>query len=449
MLLSAQLNQKRMAALASAQKLVDAAQAANGDMTPEAKTAFDGHMADVKRLDGEIEGALNFEKVQAANAQPQKRLTGETAVSNGMHDNQRDDPVRGFTKGVGEFMNIIHRKVTGGIDDNRLQFLGAAGDPTLQQGIASDGGYLIPPSFSTAIYDAMTKMADSLEQFCDKYTIPYGTESMTFPADAETSRADGSRAGGIQGYWKSELAQMTATRPTLREIKLAPQELYVFGFISDKLLQNAPIFSQYFTNKAADELKFKINNAIMNGTGAGQPKGVLSSNAMISVAKEVGQAGATIVRQNIQKMWRRMMPRCRKNAIWFIDTSCESELENLTIAVGTGGTPLMFPATGMSGDSYDRMKGRPIMPIEYCGALGDNGDVVLADLSGYALGVRGGVDTQMSMHLKFDFAQTAFRLITEIDGTPWLNSALTPFTPAGGTTKSETLSCFTSIAARA
>jgi hypothetical protein len=33
----------------------------------------------------------------------------------------------------------------------------------------------------------------------------------------------------------------------------------------------------------------------------------------------------------------------------------------------------------------------------------------------------------MSIHLKFDYAETAFRFLFAVDGQPWLASELTPY----------------------
>lgn len=423
------------------------------EMTADEKKTSDDAFASAEALVPTIKTAESQEAALVARATPVQRVTQDNpyAISTDNRPQLLSDPTRGFKAGIGEFALLVKDPYRAG-NDERMKIIAAAGDPTLQQGSASEGGYMVPPAFSTSIYEGLTKEADSLLQDCDQYTIPYGIESMTFPADAETSRADGSRAGGIQGYWKSELTQLTATRPTLREVKLAPQQLYVFAYLTDKLMQNAPTLTQYLNKKATDEIKFKINNAIFNGTGSGQPKGVMlggSGLPRIDVTKETGQAGGSIVRGNIQKMWQRLMPRCQSRAKWYYDQSCLSDIANITLPVGTGGVPLMMPPGGLSGQSYATIYGRPMVPMEYCGKIGDAGDLILADLSAYAIGMRGGLDSAMSIHLKFDFAQTCFRFIFEIDGQPWLASALTPFTPAGGTTKTETLSPFCAIAARA
>ena len=87
------------------------------------------------------------------------------------------------------------------------------------------------------------------------------------------------------------------------------------------------------------------------------------------------------------------------------------------------------------------------MPIEYCATVGDVGDIILTDLSAYATGLRGGpgrgITAAQSIHLRFDFAETAFRFMFEMDGKPWIAE---PITPANGP---NTLSPFVTLQARA
>jgi HK97 family phage major capsid protein len=66
------------------------------------------------------------------------------------------------------------------------------------------------------------------------------------------------------------------------------------------------------------------------------------------------------------------------------------------------------------------LKGRPVLPIEACSALGNLGDIILCDLSQYwALTKAGGaIKTDTSIHLYFDQALTAFRFIFRVNGQP-------------------------------
>ena len=59
--------------------------------------------------------------------------------------------------------------------------------------------------------------------------------------------------------------------------------------------------------------------------------------AAISIAKETNQAAATVVIQNLNKMWARLYAPCRANAVWYINQDVEPALDLLYIPAGTAG----------------------------------------------------------------------------------------------------------------
>lgn len=351
-----------------------------------------------------------------------------------------DDPKRGF-KSFADFATRLKDAGEAVRSDDKLMMVAAG--TGMNQSVNQDGAVLVPPAFSRTIWDGVIRRSNSLLQYCDQIPIDSNVESVTIPAVNETSRADGSRGGGIRGYWKGELTEMTSSRPQFREIKLAPHELYVFAYISDKLLRNAPqTASRVLETGAADEIAFKVGDAIFEGDGVGKPFGIKTHTSTVSVAKETGQAAASIVPANIRKMMARLHPNYMDGAVWFINQDVLPVLESMEFPVGVGGVPAYLPPGGMADATYSRLYGKPVIPIEYCETVGTVGDIVLANMRAYAAGIKGLVDTSYSMHLKFDFAQTAYRVIFEMDGQPWLNSAITPFK---GT---NTTSAFVTLATR-
>lgn len=374
-------------------------------------------------------------------ADPLAPASASASVVTGGKPAIESDPKRGFARGIGEFASAVMHAMTPGkvSNDPRLQFLAAA--TGMNQAVGSEGGFLVPPQFSQTIYEGLQNESENILGRTDNYTVT--GESLTFPANAETSRANGSRWGGVRGYWIAEAAQMTSSKPTLRQVRVEPQQLAVLTYVTDKLLANAQALEQYITRAAVSEINFLVGDAFFNGTGAGQPVGVIGHAATVSVAKEAGQAAATLVAANVNNMWARLHANARKNAVWFINQDVEPQLHALNITVGTGGLPAYLPPGGLSDAPYATLKGRPVIPVEWCATLGTVGDVVLGDPKAYVMGVRGGIDTAMSMHLRFDYAETAFRWMYACDGQPWLASAITPYK---GT---NTLSPFVTLATRA
>ena len=111
--------------------------------------------------------------------------------------------------------------------------------------------------------------------------------------------------------------------------------------------------------------------------------------------------------------------------------------------VGVGGLPAYMPPGGLSASPYGTLKGRPVIPIEQCAALGTAGDIILADFSQYVTCTKGGIQTASSIHLNFKYDETTFRWVYRADGQPTWNAPLTPYKDTG-----ETQSPFVVLAAR-
>jgi HK97 family phage major capsid protein len=312
----------------------------------------------------------------------------------------------------------------------------------LSEGLAADGGFLVQADFIAEIYRRAYEIG-AITSRCRRIPISAASNSVKINALAETSRATGSRWGGIQGYWLSEAGTKTASRPTFRQMELALKKLAVLVYATDELLQDAAALEAVVSEGAAEEISFLAEDAIVNGTGAGQPLGVLNAPALVTVAKEAGQAAATIVSQNILKMWSRMWGRSRPDSIWLVNQDVEPQLYQFSLAVGVGGQVVYMPPGGLSATPYATLMGRPVIPVEYCQTLGTVGDILLADFREYLLAEKGGIEAAMSIHVNFIYDETAFRFVFRVDGQPGWNAALTPFK---GT---NTLSPFVVLATRA
>jgi len=419
---------KRLADIASEMTALAAAES----MTAEQESAYQALETEAEDLEAKLTELESTETRQARQqraaelaqrARASSRVTEPNAISR-IRDSIQDDPQRGF-RSLAEFAVCVRDYGANPMGNDRLARIAAG--TGLQQSVNADGGVLVPPAFSKTIWTGAMQESDSLLSRCDVIPVDAGVESITLPAPAETSRVDGSRQGGIRGYWKSELTQMTSSAPKLRDVKIEPQELYVFTYISDKMLRNAPqAASAYLERGARDEINFKVGQGIIEGDGVGKLRGVMNHAATVSVAKESGQAAATIVPANIRKMMARLMIKWQQGAIWLVNPDVIPVLEGMEFQVGTGGVPAYLPPGGMADAPYGRLYGKPVVPCEYCNTVGTEGDIILTNLKGYVVGLKGLVDASYSMHLKFDHAQTAYRVIFELNGQPWLESAITP-----------------------
>ena len=266
----------------------------------------------------------------------------------------------------------------------------------------------------------------SILQRVRQVPISPGANGVKIRTIDETSRATGSRLGAVQGYWVAEGVAPTASRPKFGEIALELSKLAALGYATDELLSDAAALESIMTEAFSEELRFLAEDAIINGTGAGKPQGVLGAAATVSVAKETGQAAATVVKENIDNMWSRMWARSRANAVWLINQDIEPQLEALAMTVGTGGVPVYLPSGGIADTPNARLKGRPVLPVEYCATLGTVGDIILVDLGSYLM-IQKDMNQASSVHVSFTTDETAFRVTWRVDGKLSWKSALTPF----------------------
>lgn len=324
-------------------------------------------------------------------------------------------------RSAGEFLKaVINSSAKGGTVDPRL----IANGPTTQgsEGVGADGGFAVPPDFRTQI---MIKVMgeDSLLSRTDQQTS--SSNAFTFPKDETTPWQ---ATGGLQAYWEGEAQQFTQSKPQLQETTVKLNKLTALVPLTDELLDDAPSMSNYINKKVPDKITFKVNDAIIRGTGAGMPLGVLNSPATVSVAEESAQVAATVLFQNIIKMWTRMAPNLRRNAVWAINPDVETQIMSMAFPNQGSGTvvPVYLPPNGLSESPYATLLGRPVIPLQSCSALGTVGDIIFGDFSQYLSIVKtGGVRSDVSIHLWFDYDVTAFRFILRVGGQPWYTSAIT------------------------
>jgi len=344
------------------------------------------------------------------------------------------NPVKEF-RSFGEQLEAIVRAGMGRGVDSRLAVTGseARAASGMSELVPSDGGFLVQQDFAAEIFNRSYEMGAILSRV---RRIPIGANSngLKMLGVDETSRATGSRWGGVQVYRTNEADAFTSKKPKFRAMELALKKLTGLCYATDELLQDSTALEAVMTQAFSEEFNFTIENEIMSGTGVGQMLGVMASNALVTITKEGSQASTTFVAENAMKMWSRMWARSRANAVWYINQDVEPQLYQMNVKIknvaGTenvGGMPVYLAAGSIAGQPYATLFGRPVIPVEYCQTLGTKGDVVLMDPSQYIVIDKGGVQAASSMHVRFLNDEQTFRFTMRNDGQPIWHAPLTPF----------------------
>ena len=399
--------------------ITDAAIAENRAMTADEQAEFDKIKDEITQIETNIEALTAMmdegEGVPAGNP---IREGGEP------EDNTK-------FKTFGEQLRAIYNAaVPGGTVDARLhnEASGANG------GTASDGGFLVQEDYVNDLINnayATGVLASKVR----KIKMSTGSNTLNINGINENSRADGSRWGGVQAYWESEAGEIAGSKPSFKQIALTLKKLTGLCYATDELLADAPALSDIISTAFGDEFGFKIDDAIINGSGTGEPLGIMNSPALVVIDKEADQTELLTV-ENLAKMLAACYDKHGK-AEWFINRELYPHL--LTLKQGD---TLVFQPNGIAGAPYGTLFGKPVNFIEQANAAGSKGDIILADMTQYILTDKSGINAQQSIHVRFVYDETAFRFIYRADGQPAWNAPKTPYKGA------QKVSPFVTLAAR-
>jgi HK97 family phage major capsid protein len=329
-----------------------------------------------------------------------------------------DDPRWGW-RDMGEFARgVATAKVQPSQTDERIT---RAATTFGQEQIGADGGYAVPPQFAAAIAQEVED-EESLMGMAAVDDIE--SNSMVYPKDEATPWG----STGIIAAWEGEGATQTERKPALESATIKAHKLIAHVKVTDELLEDARALESYINRKAPSAIRFKIDLAVVQGTGAGEPLGFRDAPSAIAVTR----ASSNLVKSaDVRGMWNRLYGPWRPNSVWICNQDVEPQLLRL-YDVDTEGTPLstwpvFLPPGGYSQAPYNTMMGRRVIFSQTCDALGSKGDISLAALSQYQM-VRkaGGIRASQSIHLHFDQDITCFKFVLRVGGQPMWDDAISP-----------------------
>jgi HK97 family phage major capsid protein len=309
---------------------------------------------------------------------------------------QPASPFRGFD----EFVNIIHA----GLNDPRLQ-------ATATIGIPSEGGFSVPDEHTAALFDASLH----LEAIRPRAQV-WAMRGSSIKAPAWEASTDTTLGG-----WTAEAAEIAPSTPQLRAIELRAKKLAVLTELSAELAADGLGYAEQLQRRFVSAIGRHLDRGFLRGAGAEGPLGILNSPALITVAKETNQADGSIVYSNLARMYSRLPAASMRQATWIVSPTCIPQLLQLSVPIGTAGShvQVMNEVNGKF-----TIFGLEVVVTDIAPALGDAGDVLLADLSAYIIGQRQGLELAQSAHAGFSRATTYFRALLRADGAPGLSAPI-------------------------
>lgn len=284
----------------------------------------------------------------------------------------------------------------------------------MSEGVAADGGVLVPVEYVATVIEFATQQSPILSQL---WRLPMNSNTLKIPRLAQ---AAGSYFGGITLYWTDEAAAKQKTKPQLEQLTFTANKLIGLIHLTDELIADSMInIINYITGLFTRAFQYEMERVVIAGSGTGQPLGIVNDPSVNIVARTTA---ATVDYQDVINLDSSLDENFR-DLTWITRKVTQNTLMALRdlnqrpifladYAVFSG-----KPVSGKTMISY------PVQMTRNCPALGAQGDLILGDLSYYLWCVRQDMTIDSSIHNRFEYDETTYRFVARMDGKPAVSIA--------------------------
>jgi HK97 family phage major capsid protein len=284
----------------------------------------------------------------------------------------------------------------------------------LVENTGATGGFLVPVEQRA---DLLKLPGPDIQVRPKATVIPIRRRQIQWPVLDQTNTTAGIPAwfGGVQARWTEESGYKYEYPPAFRQINLVAHKLVCLTIASDELLADSAISLEALIGQLFQgAISWYEEEAFINGTGAGQPWGIIGAGGTFVQARAVVGAIGLVDIIN-------MLEHSYGNPVWFITRSALPSLLQLN---GPAGNPsyVFIPNArdGMPGTLF----GYPVYYNEHCPLIGNRGDIILADCRYYLIADRQATTIDASIHDRFRYDETVWRAVHRVDGQEWLSQPL-------------------------
>jgi len=232
------------------------------------------------------------------------------------------------------------------------------------------GGFTVPQDFRNTLLNLPVEENHILPRAT---VFPSPTGTVTIPKAKQT---DSDEYGGMAGQWISEGGLKTKSDTQFEQVEISSHEYAMYTQISIRLLQRSAIaMENWIVTRGRQKIMDAMDNAFINGTGSGQPTGILQTAGIRTVAR---QAANAVGHTDAVRLKRALKPYHRAGGVFVMNDDVGGYLEETK---DNEGRPL-FSASTANGP-YDRLVGFPFLENTRNPSLGTSGDIFFCDLREY------------------------------------------------------------------
>lgn len=327
-----------------------------GTLSSEDDKTYKDMETEVAQLTDSIHRMERREEIEAELSKPtSKPLTGKPMKADGDKAVKTGRASDEYKKALLQAMRTNFRQISN----------------VLQEGIDPQGGYLVPDEYDKRLIDILTE---------ENVMRTLGT-NITTSGEHKINIAATKPAAA----WIEEGGTLTFGDATFDQIILDAHKLHVAIKVTEELLyDNAFNLENYILTQFGKALSNAEEDAFINGTGVGQPLGILAETGGAQVGVTTASSTKVTADEIINLVYSLKRPY-RKNAVFLANDVCIAELRKLK---DNNGQYLWQPS--LQAGEPDRVLGykvytSPYFPVPTAGGTA----VAFGDFSYYNIGDRG------------------------------------------------------------
>ena len=327
-----------------------------GTLSAEDDKTYKDMETEVAQLTDSIHRMERREEIEAELSKPtSKPLTGKPMKADGDKAAKTGRASDEYKKALLQAMRTNFRQINN----------------VLQEGIDPQGGYLVPDEYDKRLIDILTE--ENIMRTLGTNITTSGEHKINIAATKPAAA------------WIEEGGTLTFGDATFDQIILDAHKLHVAIKVTEELLyDNAFNLENYILTQFGKALSNAEEDAFINGTGVGQPLGILAETGGAQVGVTSASSTKVTADEIINLVYSLKRPY-RKNAVFLANDVCVAELRKLK---DNNGQYLWQPS--LQAGEPDRVLGykvytSPYFPVPTAGGTA----VAFGDFSYYNIGDRG------------------------------------------------------------
>ena len=381
-----ELRNKRAQKLAAARAFLESNRTQDGFLSQENDAAYTAMESDIANLGKEIS---RMERLEAMDAELSRPLTSPLTEKPAAAAKTDEKTGRASDEYSAAFWNQTRRK-----DSVTPEMKNA-----LQEGVDSEGGYLVPDEFEHTLVQALEQ-----ENIVREHAHVFTTSSGNHKIPVVTSKGTAS--------WIDEEGAIPESDDVFGQQMIGAHKVGTLIKVSEELLNDSAFdLEGYFASEFARRIGNKEEDAFFNGDGVGKPLGILAATGGAQVGVTAASATAVTADEIIDLFYSLEAPY-RKNAIWVLNDASIAAIRKLK---DNNGQYLWQPA--LHEGTYDTLLGKRIFTSPFVPEMkSGQKSVIFGDLSFYWIGDRQGITFKRLNERYADTGQIGFIATKRLDG---------------------------------